>query len=111
GTVTYAIAVGNNGPAGASAVSVADATPPGLVFVGNSGACTTAFPCNLGTLPSGTVRIINATFRIPQDYAGADPIANTATVGSSTTDPVPGNDSASASVAVTDSADVSITQT
>ncbi len=111
GTVTYAVAVGNNGPAGASAVSVADTTPAGLVFVANSGACTTAFPCNLGTLPSGAVKIINATFRVPHDYAGASPIANTATVSSGTTDPVPGNNSASASVAVTDSADVSITQT
>jgi uncharacterized repeat protein (TIGR01451 family) len=110
GTVTYTIAVTNKGPGGASTVSVADATPAGLVFVSNAGDCVTAFPCSLGTLANGAVKIINATFRVPYDYAGAGPVANTATVSSSTTDPVPGNNSASVNVALTDSADVSITQ-
>lgn len=109
-TVTYAIAVTNNGPAAANAVSVANATPAGLVFVSNSGACATAFPCNLGTLASGSVKLISTTFRVPSDYAGASPFVATATVSSSTTDPVSANNSANASIAVGDSADVSITQ-
>ena len=110
GTVTYTIAVTNKGPGGASAVSVADATPAGLVFVSNSGDCTTAFPCSLGNVANGAVKIINATFSVPANYAGANPIVNSATVSSTTIDPVPGNNTAAASASVSDSADVSVTQ-
>lgn len=111
GTVTYTIAVSNHGPGTASAVSIDDPAPAGLVFVANSGDCTTAFPCDLGTLANGTVKIITATFSVPYDYAGPSPFTNTATVDSATPDPASANNSASVNVATTDSADVSITQT
>ncbi len=110
GTVTYTIAVTNNGLGTASGVSIADATPAGLVFVSNSGDCVSAFPCTFASLASGSMKIINATFSVPANYAGANPIVNSATVTATTTDPVPGNNSASASIAVTDSTDLSIAQ-
>ncbi|HLB36053.1 MAG TPA: FG-GAP-like repeat-containing protein, partial [Gemmatimonadales bacterium] len=110
-TVAYTTTVTNLGPNNAFAVSVADPTPSGLTFVSNTGACTTAFPCSLGTMTSGQVRTITSTFLVPSGYSGASPFDNTATVGSSTADPTPGNDSSTASTAVSYSADVSITKT
>ena len=51
GTIVYTITVTNAGPSDATGVTLTDPTPPGLTFVSNAGDCTTAFPCNLGTLP------------------------------------------------------------
>lgn len=79
-TITYTIAVINDGPSDATGVSVADPTPAGLVFQATSGDCTTAFPCALGTLVPGATRTITATYQVPPDYAAPDPIVNTATV-------------------------------
>ena len=84
--VVYTITVTNAGPSDAAGVTVADPTPPGLTFVSNAGDCTTAFPCNLGTLPPAATRTITATFAIPSGYTTPDPIANTATVSSPTPD-------------------------
>jgi uncharacterized repeat protein (TIGR01451 family) len=96
-TLTYALTVTNNGPADAANVQVNDATPPGLTFVSNAGACTTAFPCGLGLVPAGQGRTITATFLVPSGYGGPDPIVNTGSVTTTTSDPVSANDSASAS--------------
>jgi uncharacterized repeat protein (TIGR01451 family) len=95
--VVYTITVTNNGPTGANAVQVADPTPTGLNFVSNSGDCTSAFPCSLGGLANGATRSITATFDIPTGYAGPEPVDNTATVSSTTTDPDPANNSATSS--------------
>src|SRR5207248_6781008 len=48
--LVYTITITNNGPSDATSVSVADPTPAGTSFVSNSGACTTTFPCALGTM-------------------------------------------------------------
>jgi uncharacterized repeat protein (TIGR01451 family) len=73
----YTIMVTNNGPGSALSVQVLDPTPSGLVFVSNyTGACATAFPCSLGTIPSGQTRTITATFMVPVLYAGSNPISN-----------------------------------
>lgn len=98
--VTYTITVTNAGPSTATGVSLADPTPPGLVFVSTAGACTTTFPCALGAMAPGEVRVIQATFEVPSGYTLPDPIVNTATVSSSTPDPTPGNDTASAETTV-----------
>ena len=82
--VVYTITVTNAGPSDATGVTLADPTPPGLTFVSNTGDCTTAFPCDLGTLPRATTRTITATFAIPAGYTTPNPIANTATVSSAT---------------------------
>ena len=71
--VTYTIRVSSTGPSDAAAVTVTDPTPAGLTFVSNAGACTTAFPCALGTIPAGQTREIQATFAVPPGYAGPAP--------------------------------------
>ena len=63
----------NTGPSDAAGVVVSDATPTGLVFVSNTGDCTTAFPCALGVVPAGATRTITATFTVPITYPGAGP--------------------------------------
>jgi uncharacterized repeat protein (TIGR01451 family) len=99
-TLVYTVVVTNAGPDAAVAVQVADPLPQGLVFVGNAGACATAYPCALGDLASGASATITSTYEVPLDYAGPDPIANTASVSSSTADPNPTDNSATAQTSV-----------
>jgi len=106
--LVYTITVTNAGPSDAQAVSVALPTPATLTFVSSSGACTTAFPCDLGTLASGATATITATFSVPTVYTGPDPISATASAASTTADPAPGNNSATATTSVTRQADVAI---
>ena len=98
--VVYTITVTNAGPSDATGVTLADPTPPGLTFVSNVGDCTTAFPCDLGTLPRAATRTITATFAIPAGYTTPNPIANTATVSSLTPDAAAGNNSATTNTPV-----------
>ena len=98
--IVYTITVTNAGPSDAAGVTLADPTPPGLTFISNAGDCTTAFPCNLGTLPPGATRTITATFAIPSGYTTPDPIANTATVSSPTPDAATGNNSATSTTSL-----------
>jgi uncharacterized repeat protein (TIGR01451 family) len=107
--VTYTIAVKNFGPSDATSVTVTDPTPVGLTFVSNSGACTTAFPCSLGTLAASSIVTITSTYSVPSNASGT--ITNTATVSSATPDPTAGNNSSTASAVVGQSADVSVTKT
>ncbi len=95
-TIAYALTVTNTGPNDASGVSVADPTPAGLTFVSTTGACTTPFPCALGTLLAGQSVAIVATFAVPAGYTTPNPIVNTATVSSPATEPTPGNNTATA---------------
>lgn len=98
--VVYTIVVTNHGPSEATNVVVDDATPAGLVFVSNAGACSTAYPCSIGTLASGASATITTTYTVPADYSGANPIVNTATAGSDTPDPDPTNNQSSAQTGV-----------
>jgi uncharacterized repeat protein (TIGR01451 family) len=107
--VTYTIALANAGPSTAHNVSVADVTPAGLVFVSNSGDCTSAFPCTFASLDPGVPKQITATFSVPLGYA-AGPVTNIASVTTSDTDAVAGNNSAQVATTITDSADLAISQ-
>jgi uncharacterized repeat protein (TIGR01451 family) len=109
GNVTYTITVTNSGPASAGGVSVSDPTPAGVTFVSNSGACSTPFPCSLGTMTAGQIATINATFAIPSNYSGTT-VTNTATVTSGASDPSSGNNTATATTSLQAQADVSITK-
>jgi uncharacterized repeat protein (TIGR01451 family) len=104
-SAVYTITVSNAGPDAASLVEVADPTPAGLTFVSNAGDCTTAFPCSLGTIPSGATRTITAIYSVPLAYAGPDPYTNTATVSAATVDPVSANNSSDALTTVTGGTD------
>lgn len=106
--IVYTVTVTNNGPSSASAVNVADPTPGGLTFVSNSGGCTTAYPCALGTMTNGQTVTITSTYSTSPSSTTS--ITNTATVSSTTGDPAAGNNSATKTTTVTASADLSITK-
>ena len=108
--VTYTITVSNLGPSTAGSVTVHDTDPPGLTFIGNTGACTSAYPCNIGALAAGQSATINTTYSVPANYAGSS-ITNTASVTSGATDPNSGNDSSTITTPVVASADLSIVKT
>jgi uncharacterized repeat protein (TIGR01451 family) len=107
--ITYTIVVTNNGPQTANAPVVSDPTPAGLIFVSNSGACATPYPCSLASLPSGQTLTITSTYTVPINYAGGA-ISNTATVSSTTTDNTTGNNSSTATtnIATTSGADLAV---
>lgn len=84
--MVFTIVVTNNSAVVANNVTVIDPTPAGLTFLSNSGACTTPFPCALGSMAAGETRTITATMMVPATYTGPPEIINTATVGSSSTD-------------------------
>lgn len=81
--INYTIVVTNLGGSSVANVIVNDPTPAGLVFFINSGACTTPFPCALGTLAAGETRTITATYRVGP--AGGSTITNTATINTADT--------------------------
>src|SRR5262249_27780435 len=96
--LVFPVTVRNQGPSVATGVTLSDPTPPGLIFVSNSGDCTTAFPCALGNLAPGATRTVTTTLEVPSGYVSPDPIVNLASVTSVTPDPAPGNNSAESSV-------------
>src|SRR5262249_58961944 len=96
----YTITVTNAGPSTAQNVAGSDPTPPGLTFVSNTGDCTTAFPCALGALAPNETRTITSTFTVPLGYTTPNPIAQTASVTSTTPDPTPGNNTRTAETPV-----------
>jgi uncharacterized repeat protein (TIGR01451 family) len=109
GTLTYTITVTNNGPSDATAVTVTDATPANTTFVSNAGACTTAFPCALGTMTAGQSKTITSTFTVSATFTGTS-IANSANVTSATSDPSAGNNTATAITSFGSAADLAITK-
>ena len=110
----YTLTITHNGIGSAASVVVTNPTPAGLTFVSNTGSCTTAFPCALGTLTAGQTRTITTTFNVPAGYSGANPFTSTATVSSAATDPGSTNNSGAVSTSVTappTTADLSVSKT
>jgi uncharacterized repeat protein (TIGR01451 family) len=99
--LTYTLIVANRGPLTAAAVTLSDPLPPGLALVSASasqGGCTSTAPvrCDLGSLASGA----NATVTIVARAKAIGTISNTATVSSSTADPLTTNNSATSTTRV-----------
>ncbi|MGB7845570.1 MAG: C25 family cysteine peptidase [Candidatus Acidiferrum sp.] len=97
-TLTYTIQVQNLGQLNAATVQVVDTIPAGTTFVsanapaGWTCAGTATVTCSLtGTMAQGTSATITITVTTPST---AGPITNTATVSSTTPDPVATNNSA-----------------
>ena len=116
GTFIYALTATNNGPDAANAVTVTDPLPSGLSFIsatasqGSCGASGQTVTCMLGTLPAGTTISINLDVIVGMAASNTAP-TNTATVSSTTVDPDPTDNSASATVGVGQVANLSITKT
>jgi uncharacterized repeat protein (TIGR01451 family) len=97
GSFAYTLDVTNNGPSIAEDVSVVDTIPAGLVFVSATGtgwACNVVVDtvtCTRATLAPGAAPPITLVVSLPVGYLDLDPFLNSASVGSSTVDPVPGN--------------------
>ena len=101
--VVYTITAANNGPTGATAVTITDVLPAGTSFVSaqtSQGSCsgTTTVTCALGALTNGGVATVTLTITMP---AAAGLITNTATVTAAENDPTPANNSSSAPTTVT----------
>ncbi len=116
GSVAYSLVVVNNGPSDAANLSVTDTLPAGVTFVSATGAGWTcsnvgnvSVTCTRPALAAGaTAPTITATVTAPTQ---AGTLANTASVSSTTADPVPSNNSSSTSTSVTGAADLAITKT
>jgi uncharacterized repeat protein (TIGR01451 family)/CSLREA domain-containing protein len=102
GRLTYTIVIRNNGPDQVNGVTMADAVPAGVnrTEVGGvtgGGTCSSTFVCEWQQLAAGAVA--TATFHTTPTVAGiATNSANIGAVG--ITDPVPGNNSASAATQI-----------
>ena len=119
--VSYTITVRNNGPSTASSVTLTDVLPAGTTFVslnqttGTPFACTTpavgapgTVTCTVASLAPSTATF---TLVIHTSPSASGTLANTATVASSTTDPLPPNNSSTAPTTIGANADLSVTKT
>jgi uncharacterized repeat protein (TIGR01451 family) len=93
-SLTYALIVNNRGPATAVAVSVNDTVPAGvtvLSVVSSAGSCsgTSSIACSLGDMAPGTSAVIEILADSPTSTPSPNPMINSATVSSASTDPVP----------------------
>jgi uncharacterized repeat protein (TIGR01451 family) len=124
GNITYTINVANAGPSDAQNVSLSDATPANTTFVsiaqtaGPSFSCTSPAPgatgtvtCTLATFAAGASASFSLVVNVNANTPNGTTISNTATTSSSTTDNVPGNNSATATTRVIAGADLSVTKT
>lgn len=122
--LTYGIAVANNGPSDAATVALNDTVPADTTFVSISAPagwnCPTQpavgaagpISCNRPTLAAGSgAQNFAMVVKVMPAAGNGSSISNTATVNSTTTDPDSANNSASASTAVTTSADLAVTKT
>jgi uncharacterized repeat protein (TIGR01451 family) len=100
--ITFTVKVTNNGASDALAVIVTDNLPDVAQssYLSDTGGCTKAglvLTCNMGNMPVGTSKSFDVRM-IVKGNRGT--ITNNATVASSTTDPVSGNNATSKSVGV-----------
>ncbi|MDP9329030.1 MAG: DUF11 domain-containing protein [Actinomycetota bacterium] len=109
--LTYTIGITNNGPSDATGVSISDAIPAGTTFVAASGGGVLAagtVTWAIGGLASGAST--SRTLTVSVNSSRITDLSNTATVSATTTDPTPGNNSATETTTVNTSADLSITK-
>jgi large repetitive protein len=107
-SLTYSIIVSNNGPSDALHVIVNDILPDGLTLLGTDFATGTwTSPAwTIDTLKSGSSATLNLEAVIDSDYSGM--ISNTATVSSTTVDPVLNDNISTEETNVNSLADLSV---
>ena len=111
GDLTYTLTVLNNGPSASTGATVTDVLPAGVSF-SSSGDCTEAggtVTCAIGALGVGASQMVS--FVVTVDPSQTAAISNTATVAANETDPVAGNDSATATTTVATNTDLSLVKT
>ena len=108
-TVTYQIVVSNAGPSAAADVKITDTIPTeltGVTVSPSQGTCTVGGNCSLGTIPAGGSASVTIVGTVnPAVTAG---FTNNVTVGSPTTDPMGGNNTATAPSTVAPNADLAL---
>jgi len=113
--LTYVLSITNLGPSTARTVVVADTLPAGLTYLsatigGGSGSCSLVLPnnvsCSLGDLANLAVRTVTIQSLVSASLPDTTVLHNTASVSSTTIDPVAGNNSASADTDVDTRADL-----
>jgi len=123
--ITYDVTVTNNGPSDASTVSLTDAVPANTTFVSatqNTGPLFNCAPlppaggtgtitCTLGVFPAGSTATFTFVMHVSPSTPDGTNIVNTADVSTTTTDPVPGNNTSTSTAIVAAPADLSITKT
>ncbi len=112
--VTYTLTVQNAGPSDALAVVVGDPVPTGLTITSansSAGSCSfdvAAVTCSLGTLADGG--LVTITIGATTGPSLVNPVVNTATVISTTTDPDPTDNSSTAVATPIPTADLQVTK-
>jgi uncharacterized repeat protein (TIGR01451 family) len=113
--ITFSQIVANGGPAAASTITLTETLPANTTFVSLAApgwTCTAVAPyqCTIATLAANATATATFVVTVNTTVASGATITDTASVASSvTTDPNPGNNSATASVLVADSSDLSVT--
>ncbi len=108
--LTYTVTVSNAGPSAAASSTLADTLPAGTTFVSLASpagwSCTTPpvgaggmVSCSNGSLAPGNA-VFTLVVRVDPALAGGTILSNTASAASTTTDPNPGNESATATTTV-----------
>ncbi|CAM3715836.1 hypothetical protein [Nocardioides zeicaulis] len=115
---TYTIVATNTGPSTARSVQVTDPVPGSLTYVSSGtsrGSCAaagtpTTVTCDVGDLAPGESATVTVRAHTPAD-GSARGASNTATATSPTTDPAPGNNSATYVLPTASQADLSLSKT
>jgi uncharacterized repeat protein (TIGR01451 family) len=109
--LVYTTQVAQAGPSTATSVTLSDAVPAGTTFVSLAApggwSCTTpaagatgTVACSIATLAPGSTPSFIVTVHVPSNAVPGTVINDTATTGSATPDPVPGNNSGNAATTV-----------
>jgi len=112
-TLTYTLSYVNDGPSVATAVVVADVLPAGTSFVSATAPCVELLgvvTCAVGEVADGGTGSLTLTLLVDSDRSPG-PLANTATVSSTTADPDPSDDQSTVVVAVSARADLAVVKT
>ena len=120
GNLTYTLTATNAGPSNAATATLSDTLPAGTTFIAlvtpAGWSCTSppvgsggAVACSNGTFAVGS-SVFTLTVQVAPATAAGTVISNTATAGSPTSDPNPGDESATANTTVAAAADLSVTK-
>jgi uncharacterized repeat protein (TIGR01451 family) len=110
----FVVQLDNNGPTAAQNVALTITPPASTTFVSISGsggfACTGSGPivCSKALMLEGATALLTLTVHLAPGLANGTALTNTAAVASTTSDPVPGNGTASVTINAATRADVSI---